>query len=368
MIKKLFALLLLVVPYVVVAQSAKKKERERDYSNHSTNQSWVVAKDATKDITSISYVTRRNADIVTFKKGDDADSLNMVVGLTSKKKGAQKTIALYSKNGARLVSNQSNRESPNLVILSYGDKLSSTIVSQDDGVSWSYNISRVPYRMGEVDGFLTDKKETNYYTFFSDVQGHLLASARTHSVIYEISSDNGGYSWSLPKVAVKHNLMSVSNPCVTMSKNSKYRYIMVMQGNDYIPYISYKSRIDDNWKYPVSMDAGFRGDMHKVLINNDKVYVLFRERDTSGESGKIVLWRGGLKEYVKQIKGDKRYVITSEQVDNSSLGYDDMDIVLSSSGEIIVLCSTKWEEGSPAYLKAIRIPFNDKKSNKTKNK
>lgn len=274
-------------------------------------------------------------------------------------------IPLGSDADARFIYDKGGYPLNNIVIMSYGDQTMQTIISEDNGAKWSHHSTDLPYYANHLDGTLKSSK-LGSIVYFSDKRGRYIASDTTHSVIYQMSTDDNGYSWSVPKVAVKCNLHSVSDPYVFVSKSKRYPNLMIMQGKDYIPMLSYNDGTSDEWSYPESLSKAFRGDLHKVLIYKKFVFVLYRERAEDGSPGNIVLWKGSLADILKGEKDNSSrvYLLTGDGVDNSDMCSSELAIMPILKGSIFVLCSTKWEDDRPAYLMGFKIKKRDIKSGK----
>lgn len=343
--------------------------QSRDGSHHRTqkinisklmdnNKAISIIADSTHDITSISYVRSKDIIAIAYKLGEESDSIHMLKYISSAKRVIYETMPLYSNQvRASFIQDKSKLSSGRVILMTYNEPFK-TITSFSKARNWSYNSTIASYAGSEIDGYITNDATLKTSVYFSDAKGVYIPADTAHSVIYQMDADELGYSWKTPKVAVKHNTHSVSEPSIAVSKKSKHRNVMIMQGENKLPMVSYNRGEDDMWSHPIEMSRVFRGDMHKLYICKKVAIVLFRTCRRDGSPGEIAIWRGRVENIANEDPQGEIFALTDDSVDNSYMSYDDIRVEMPSRSQVLVLCSTKWESDKPKYLKGCIVKIH----------
>lgn len=258
-------ILLTIIAILIMFQSYSQNRRGVDPSAKKINigklvdnGSITIASDSLYDITSISYAKSKDVTAVAYKLGDEADSIHIQY-ITSSKRVFHQVIPLYSSDArATFIQDKSKLSSGKVILMTYNEPFK-TITSYSKAQNWSYNSNLAAYAGSEIDGYITNSSTLKPSVYFSDAKGIYLPGDTLHSVIYQMEADELGYSWKTPRVVVKHNSQSVSQPSVAVSKKSRYKNVMMMQGSDNIPMISFSRGDDNQWSHPIAMSSILEG-------------------------------------------------------------------------------------------------------------
>lgn len=134
------------------------------------------------------------------------------------------------------------------------------------------------------------------------VQGNSGNKNSPKMVVYSIRSFDNGLSWTLPEVALKHNIYSLSDVSIARyTKGGKTVLIMVTTVTDQHVAMISKSFDDGlSWSYPVQLPAMFNGNYHRVAIYGKELYFLFGQNKIhNGKAcnGDVLLWYGKVNDF-----------------------------------------------------------------------
>lgn len=242
-------------------------------------------------------------------------------------------------------------------------------VSPDNGVTWS--------AFEPVNGFggfrITDVIKTRtggYIALFSD-DGRFIHSGDSISmdkpVIYQISSVDGGMTWSLPQVMLKHNIYGLTEATVArQSRKGKNTLVLIAsEPVSKAAMVSFSNDEGASWSYPVELPGVLHGDRHRIFIKKNKVYIVFRDTKGFGNPktvnstyGDLMMWIGDVADLKKGTKGEMLVRLAdnypSAEFDITDINTIDCGyaaILPSGKNNIAVIAYGQWDRGKPAYIK-----------------
>lgn len=192
------------------------------------------------------------------------------------------------------------------------------------------------------------------------------------SVIYTISSDDGGKTWTLPEVAVRHNQYGLYDAVIFENSNKKERELIMIASERVsgTAYISFNKENGGNWSYPVALPDFIQGDRFSVTMINKTLYIAYRDlcryfRDGTINPffGDLVMWTGDLKELVKGRKNGLKVRIADNYPQDSAPDFTDLrvfdcgypTIIPVSKNRLSISAYGRWDSQEPPYVKSFII-------------
>lgn len=269
------------------------------------------------------------------------------------------------------VATTSTTSQPNNAVLFVGKTPLQAIISMDEGETWS-NMSGINNLGGFKVTSCVKLRDGRTMALFHD-DGRFINGAAypEKSVIYKIYSYDGGFTWSKPEIALKHNVYGLYDACaVRITKGSEdYIAMIVSERREKTSLISISSDDGSTWSYPMTMPTFMHGDRFCITPASGRIMVVYRdmygctnpavENNTFGD---LVLWignisslRGGGRDGYKVRIADNFPLQDKDRSDlrTSDCGYP--SIISTGKNKYAIVAYGRWDTDSPPFIKRFDI-------------
>ena len=233
-------------------------------------------------------------------------------------------------------------------------------VSEDDGNTWS-ELSPIGNYGGIV--AMSDLVETGYgeYTAFFHDDGRFINNGGKSTAfhVYAVDSEDGGLTWSEPRVVAHNPNLHLCEPGIIRSPDGR-RLAMLLrensrQANSHICFSDDQGR---NWTTPVPMPGALTGDRHQGVYSNDgRLFISFRDTGSKSQTqGDWVAWVGTFADLEEGNEGQYR-VRLSDNLHRWDCAYSGVELL--PDGKIFVATYGHWTLGEQPFIRAIHLRLND---------
>ena len=240
-------------------------------------------------------------------------------------------------------------------------------ISFDDGESW------VKCKLGNyvtsspllyINNHKTASKHTAYFIGRGDLTE---LNSESQAMIYQITSTNGGKSWSNPTIAIKQNLYSLTSAAFFQIKapnSSKEDMLYAITSCKETGNVFYSLSKDDgeSWSYPLEIPSLKGTTNHIVSTHNDKVVLLYTKtyEETAGKKDVLFMFFANSRQFESgKFKGDlyRMYEYTPKMKTLLDNGNTFVDAVIYGSKHIIFSIASDWD-GDDIYIKSMMLNLN----------
>ncbi|MBL4885708.1 MAG: exo-alpha-sialidase [Planctomycetaceae bacterium] len=216
-----------------------------------------------------------------------------------------------------------------------------SIMSEDDGESWK---EMPPLGFTCVMTFssmvkLTDGRYLGLYHRGPD------GKDRTPLVVLQTLSDDGGLSWSKPRIVAEVEGKNPCEPCVIRSPDGK-QLCCLMRENTHKgrSLMMFSDDEGASWSTPVDTPWGLTGDRHKEVFTKDgKLVVCFRDQAPgSSTRGHFVAWVGTYDDIINGRDGEYRIKLLHHYGHRGDCGYPGVELL--PDGTIVATTYVKYRD------------------------
>ena len=237
--------------------------------------------------------------------------------------------------------------------------------SEDDGHTWS---PRKP--IGKFGGFavasMVELGQGHYMAFTHD-DGRYFEDPKTHKgqpekkfTVYKFESADGGLTWSMPEVAVKHPVAHLCEPGVIRSPDGK-QLAMLMRENSrqFNSFVSFSNDEGETWSEPVELPGAQSGDRHVGKYAPDG-HLVITFRDTTRKSstqGDFIAWIGHYDDIIEGREGHCRlHLLHNEGIKNDT-GYAGLELLDDGTFVTTTYCAPK--KGQKPMVISVRFNLDE---------
>jgi hypothetical protein len=237
-------------------------------------------------------------------------------------------------------------------------------VSEDDGASWS-ELQPVGDWGGIVVMGFVEKLSTpgRYIAMFHDDGRFFTKSGRLKTPVefrlYKTFSEDGGLTWSSPKVVQKDAAVHLCEPGVMRSPDGKQMAVLLRENSRRRnSHVIFSDDEGQSWTKPRELPAALTGDRHTgVFAPDGRLFISFR--DTTRESptkGDWVAWVGTYDDIVKGREGQYR-VRLMDNHKGGDCAYP--GVLILPDGTIVTTTYGHWEPEEAPFVVCIRLKLEE---------
>lgn len=368
--KKIVILLILLAPFMVNAQQSG---RYIDISDNINERLRGIVVDSINDVSHYSLVKNFKSANIVYTTKDSINVIRLYLNYMPEHFKSPIVVADSIEQSIRAVHLPLRRLSEMLISTDSGKFTFAT--SNNEYRDWckftSYNYITTSPIIYIHNNRLQNNKLIAY--FFGD--GDLTQSDSIgKSMMFMISSNDGGASWSNPQIALKHNLYSLNNASIAMysSRNNKKGklYMICSSKETKSLFLSTSSNDGASWSYPMELPYLNNTDNHVLSISKNKVSILFTESnmEVEDEFGDIFLIITSINDIKNQKMKGIRYKIHNYSKEEAAQMYRHhklnhaMGGMLYKPRRLMFTISSPLKADSPSSIKAAVINVSKKNS------
>ncbi|MEA1949827.1 MAG: sialidase family protein [Planctomycetota bacterium] len=233
-------------------------------------------------------------------------------------------------------------------------------VSEDDGANWSPLKS-----IGDFGGIVSMAscvrlKNGHYLSFFHD-DGRFLRKQRRPDKfeVFTTESDDGGLSWSEPKMIATHPTAHLCEPGVFRSPDGKQLACLLRENsrklNSFVVFSDDEGR---TWTKPRQLPAALTGDRHAGRYAPDgRLFISFRDNTLkSPTKGDWVGWVGTYDDIVQGRQGQYR-VRLMENHKGGDCAYPGVECL--PDGTFVTTTYGHWIKGEKPFIMSVRFKLGE---------
>ena len=233
--------------------------------------------------------------------------------------------------------------------------------SEDSGSTWS---ELAP--IGDYGGIvaMSDLIETgagSYTAFFHDdgrfIHNNGKATGLFH--VYGVDSNDGGMTWSEPRVVAHLPDVHLCEPGIVRSPDGEQISMLLRENsrtkNSHICFS------DDNgrtWTTPVELPSSLTGDRHQgVYADDGRLFISFRDTGLESKTaGDWIGWVGTYDDLVSGSEGQYR-IRLSENHHAWDCAYPGVELL--PDGTILAVTYGHWAKGEQPFIRGVRLQLDD---------
>ncbi|WP_432800095.1 exo-alpha-sialidase [Poriferisphaera sp. WC338] len=233
--------------------------------------------------------------------------------------------------------------------------------SEDDGQTWT-ELSPI----GEYGGIVAMSSVAKispgkYMAFFHD-DGMFLNNDRIRSdyMVYSITSEDGGLTWSNPNAIASLPNAELCEPGVLRSPESEELMILLRENSR--NFHSFMIRSSDNgesWSEPTELPASLTGDKHVARYTPDgRLVVVFRDMALGSKTwGDFVAWVGTYHDIVNGRDGQYRIRLLDNKSNPYDTGYAGLEVL--TDGTLVATTYCVLKKGDKPLIVSKRFNLKD---------
>lgn len=276
--KKIIVLIILFAPLLVAAQQEVKII---DISTDIKNSQTTIVTDSINDISHYSLIrSYRRANIV-YTTGDSIAVVSLFQNTKSIEHHKSAIVMADSTDQLFRAVNLPLKRVSEMLISSDSGHLTYAI-SNKEGEEWSKFKSSNYITTSNIIYVHHNRTTDNQLVAYFFGNGNLTASDSTgKSMLFMITSNDWGRSWSAPQIAVKHNLYSLNNASISLysgrNRNKNELFMICSSKDTGSLFLSTSSNDGMTWSYPTELPYLENTDNHILSINKNKIALLFTD-------------------------------------------------------------------------------------------
>ncbi len=232
--------------------------------------------------------------------------------------------------------------------------------SEDDGETWT------PLEpIGDYGGVVAMADcvrlaDGRYAAFFHD-DGRYLHNAgqRGQFVVYMITSEDGGLTWSQPRGIASHPEAHLCEPGIVRSPDGRQLAMLLRENSrQFNSFVCFSDDEAEKWSAPEELPAALTGDRHQAIYAPDgRLFISFRDMTHETPTpGDWVAWAGSYDDIVEGREGQYR-VRLMENFKNGDCAYPALELL--PDGTIVATTYGHWTEGEAPYICSVRLLLDE---------
>lgn len=238
-------------------------------------------------------------------------------------------------------------------------------VSEDNGENWS-ELKKVGDWGGiVVMGTVVELKTGpgHYLALFHD-DGRFIGKGHPNHgkrkfFVYQTNSQDGGLTWSAPRVIATHPTAHLCEPGSIRSPDGKTIVVLLRENSR--KQNSFRILTNDEgktWSKPVELPGALTGDRHTGRYAPDgRLFISFRDKTLDSPThGDWVGWVGTFDDIVQGREGQYR-VRLMDNTKGSDCAYPGVEVL--PDGTFVTTTYGHWTHGEPPYIMSVRFRLDE---------
>ena len=239
-------------------------------------------------------------------------------------------------------------------------------VTEDEGATWS-ELKPV----GDYGGIVACascvalKTPGHYMAFFHDDGRFLHAPSKDKPkgppgfVVFQITSTDGGLTWSAPVAVAKHPDAQLCEPGALRSPDGKQIAVLLRENSrKYNSMVIFSDDEGKTWTEPRELPASLTGDRHTAkYVPDGRLFISFRDTThVSPTKGDWVGWVGKYDDIVNGSEGQYR-VRLLHNTKGADCAYPPVEVL--PDGTIVTTTYGHWTQGEQPYIVSVRFKLEE---------
>ncbi len=185
-----------------------------------------------------------------------------------------------------------------------------------------------------------------------------------HFELYQIETNDGGMTWSQPRVIVSHPWARLCEPCFVPSPDGRQLSVILRENSRSLNSMLITS--DDQgrtWSAPVELPAALTGDRHTMrYLPDGRLFITFRDMAYASDTrGDWVAWVGTYDDIIHRREGQYRVLLMRNDARDTAFPADCAypGLELLADGTLLAVTYGHWDAGEQPYIVAVRIDIDE---------
>lgn len=233
-------------------------------------------------------------------------------------------------------------------------------VSGDDGANWSELKSIGDFGGIVAMGCVEELRGGRYMALFHDdgrfIQG---SNQRGPFLVYKTLSDDGGLTWSAPRVIARHATAHLCEPGLIRSPDGRQLAVLLRENSRKLnSFVIFSNDEGETWTQPVQLPGSLTGDRHTGKYAPDgRLFISFRDRThESPTQGDWVGWVGTYDDIVRGREGQYR-VRLKDNHKSADCAYPGVEVL--PDGTFVTTTYGHWTPGEQPYIMSVRFRLDE---------
>lgn len=176
-----------------------------------------------------------------------------------------------------------------------------------------------------------------------------------HFELYQIMTEDGGLTWTQPRVIANHPVGRLCEPCIIPSPDGKQLAVLLRENSRQLNSMMILSNdCGETWSEPVELPNSLTGDRHTMkYLSDGRLFITFRDMaKDSCTKGDWVAWVGTFDDIVNGKDGQYR-VLIKRNPDSWDCAYPGLELL--ADGSLLTVTYGHWDKGEEPYIVAVHI-------------
>ena len=238
----------------------------------------------------------------------------------------------------------------------HGDDVRTRLFSykSDDGGK-NYSDEAIPYWKNSMVDHEGDVWEPIYECYCGNV------FTDKHFELYSIVTEDGGLTWSAPKMICTHKTAKLCEPCAFKSPDSKEIAVLLRDNSRlYNSFVIVSRDGGETWSAPREVCASLTGDRHMATYLEDgRLLISLRDKKKHSDlENNWVAWVGSYEQAVLGTPGDCRILLKRHHFSDTELVPWDCAypcVEKLKDGTVFLATYGRWEKNQEHYILSIHL-------------
>ena len=180
-----------------------------------------------------------------------------------------------------------------------------------------------------------------------------------HFELYQIMTEDGGRTWSSPRVIVNHPKARLCEPCIVPSPDGKQLAVLMRENSRKMnSMIMFSDDLGSTWSEPAELPAALTGDRHTACYLPDgRLFITYRDMAYSSNTrGDWIAWVGTYDDLISGKEG-QYHILLRRNTELYDCGYPGLEVL--PDGRILTMTYGHWDEGESPYILACHLDITE---------
>ncbi len=212
-------------------------------------------------------------------------------------------------------------------------------------------------------GCLERLKDGRYLAMFHDDGRYFTDSGQRNDppkfYLYQVTSDDGGLTWSEPRIIATHDQAHLCEPGIIRSPDGNQLAVLLRENSRTLnSFVMFSNDEGQTWSEPRQLPGALTGDRHTAQYGPDgRLFISFRDTCLdSPTSGDWCGWVGTYEDIVEGREGQYRVRLMKNHK-GKDCAYPGVEVL--PDGTFVTTTYGHWEPGEEPYIVSVRFSLDD---------